>query len=226
MSVLNGSLKAAIAVLSVGGMLLVASGSIGLNEAQAQARQPVDTRQPIVAQAPQRPAAQPPAAQPPAAAPAAPAAPRPAAVPQPVPETFDKWVLRCFQDAKGAQSCRIETIVREQNNRPQLAVTVRPPAAENQPPVATVTPPWGILLARGIDMQVDALPALRVAVRTCLPTGCLADFSLIETMAAQWQKGTTLKLTMAAANGQPLSIEVPLAGYPKAYARLMEKSKR
>jgi len=223
-SIFNGNPKAAIAALSVAGMLLVALAPVA---AIAQ------TRQPSAAQTPQRPATTIPsspsavAQAAPAAAPAAPAAaPRPAAVPQPVPEAFEKWSLRCFQDAKGAQSCRIETVVREQNNRPQLVVSVRPPSAENQPSVATVTPPWGILLARGIDMQVDAQPALRVAVRTCLPTGCLADFSLIDVMAAQWQKGTVLKLTMAAANGQPLTIEVPLAGYAKAYARLIEKSKQ
>ena len=219
MSVFNGNPKAAIAALSMVGALLVALAPVG---AIAQ------TRQPSAAQAPQRPATTPPPAAvaqaAPAAAPAA--APRPAAVPQPVPEVFEKWSLRCFQDAKGAQSCRIETIVREQNNRPQLVVSVRPPSAENQPSVATVTPPWGILLARGIDMQVDAQPALRVAVRTCLPTGCLADFSLIDVMAAQWQKGTVLKLTMAAANGQPLTIEMPLAGYAKAYSRLIEKTKQ
>jgi invasion protein IalB len=181
-----------------------------------------------LAQAQQRQA--PPAQQQPAPAPAQqpPAQPaaRPAAVPQPVPETFEKWTLRCFQDAKGAQSCRIETIVREADNRPQLAVVVRPPAAADQPPIATVTPPWGVLLARGIDLQVDTQPAVRIPIRTCMPTGCLADFSLIETINGQWQKGTTLKLTMAAANGQALTIEVPLAGYPKAYARLLEKSKR
>lgn len=177
-----------------------------------------------VAQAQQRPAAQQPAAPP--AQPQQPAAARPATVPQPVPETFEKWTLRCFQDAKGVQACRLEFVVLEANNRPQLAVTVRPPADATQPPVATVTPPWGVLLARGIDMQVDGQQAMRIPVRTCLPTGCLADFSLIDTINGQWQKGTTFKLTMAAANGQPLSIDVPLAGFPKAYARLLEKSKR
>ncbi|MGE0661221.1 MAG: invasion associated locus B family protein [Geminicoccaceae bacterium] len=225
MSVSNRNSKGFMSALSIAGLLLAAVLSTG-SQTQAQTRQS-DPRQPSATPArPSAPAAAP-AAQPSTVAQAAPAAaPRPAAVPQPVPEVFDKWSLRCYQDAKGAQSCRIETIVREQNNRPQLAVTVRPPQADNQPSIATVTPPWGILLARGIDMQIDAQPALRIGVRTCLPTGCLADFSLIDVMAAQWQKGTTLKLTMAAADGKPLTIEVPMAGYAKAYARLLEKSKQ
>jgi invasion protein IalB len=208
---LKQSVKFAAVAMAIGGISAI---ELGLAQtAQAQQRQ-------------ERPAAAQPAA--PATPPAAPApaAARPAAVPQPVPETFEKWTLRCFQDAKGVQACRIETVVLEANKRPQLAVTVRPPADASQPPVATVTPPWGVLLARGIDMQVDGQPAMRIPVRTCLPTGCLADFSLIETISGQWQKGATLKLTMAAANGQLLSIDVPLAGFPKAYARLLEKSKR
>ncbi len=223
MSVFNRNSKGGTSALSMTAFMLAAAMLVAA-PTQAQTRQPVDTRQPAATQGPPRSSAQAPSAVA-QAAPAAPA-PRPAAVPQPVPEVFDKWSLRCYQDAKGAQSCRIETIVREQNNRPQLAVTVRPPREDNQPSIATVTPPWGILLARGIDMQVDAQPALRIGVRTCLPTGCLADFSLIDVMAAQWQKGTTLKLTMAAANGQSLTIEVPLAGYAKAYARLLEKAKQ
>lgn len=165
-------------------------------------------------------------AQQPAPTPAPAPAARPAAVPQPVPEKFESWSLRCFQDAKGGQACRIEALVMDANNRPQLALIVRPPAAADQPPVGTLTPPWGVLLARGLDMQVDGQPALRVPIRTCFPSGCIADFSLIDSINAQWQKGATLKVTMAAANGQPLSIDVPLAGYPKAYARLLEKSKR
>lgn len=200
-------LNVATAQLVAGAALALAVGLGGV--AQAQNRPAAPAQQPA-----QQPAAQP---QP---------APRPAAIPQPVPEVFDQWTLRCFQDAKSTQFCRIETIVRESNNRPQLAVTVRPPADPSQPPVATVTPPWGILLARGIDMQVDAQQALRIAVRTCLPSGCVADFALIETINAQWQKGAALKLTMAAASGQPLTIEAPLAGFPKAYARLLEKTKR
>lgn len=205
-----------ILVAGAGALAFVLASQV----AMAQNRQPNN-----LAQAPQRQAPQPPAQ--PAPAQQAPAAqPRPATVPQPVPETFEKWTLRCFQDAKGVQSCRIETIIMEENRRPQLAIVVRPPAAADQTAIATITPPWGVLLARGIDMQVDTQSALRVPIRTCLPSGCLADFSLIEAIQGQWQKGSSLKLTMAAANGQPLTIEVPLAGYPKAYARLLEKSKR
>ena len=195
-----------MAAIAVGGTMLVALALIAASDAAAQAQQPRSSAQATT------PPAQP--------------TPRPATVPQPVPEVFESWEMRCFQDAQGAQACRIQTVIREQNNRPQLAVVVRPPAAADQPPVATVTPPWGVLLARGIDMQVDTRAALRIPIRTCLPSGCLADFSLIDTLNSQLLGGATLKLTMAAANGQALTIDVPLAGYAKAYARLMEKAKR
>lgn len=166
----------------------------------------------------QRPAQ--PAARPPAAAPAAPVAP----VPQPVPETFDKWQVICRQDGAGKQACQMQQVLRD-NNTSQLAFAIRPPAAAGQRPVATVIPPWGALLARGIDLQIDANPAVRVPIRVCLPSGCVADFTLVEAMEQQMQKGTNLKITMAAANGQATSLEVPLAGFGKAYARMVEKSK-
>lgn len=162
------------------------------------------------------------------APPAVPPAPqvRPAPVPQPVPETFEQWQVVCAQNPQGAQACRIQHVVRDKNQLPELAVTVQPPAKAGDLPVATVTPPWGILLARGLILQVDAQPAVQIPIRLCLPSGCRADFTLIEALNGQLQKGATLKITMAAAGGQAINVEVPLAGYPKAYARLLEKTKR
>jgi invasion protein IalB len=162
------------------------------------------------------------------APPAAPPAPqvRPAPVPQPVPEVFEQWEVICYQNPQGAQACRIQHVVRDKNKLPELAVTVQAPAKAGDLPVATVTPPGGILLARGLVLQVDTQAAVQIPIRLCLPSGCRADFTLIEALNGQLQKGTTLKVTMAAANGQAIIVDVPLAGYPKAYARLLEKTKR
>jgi invasion protein IalB len=167
-------------------------------------------------------------AQTPAPAPAAPPAPqvRPAPIPQPVPETFEQWQVICAQDPQGAQACRAQHVVFGKNQQPELAVTVVPPAKAGDLPVATVTPPWGILLARGLVLQVDAQAAVQIPIRICFPSGCRADFTLIESLNGQLQKGTVLKVTMIAAGGQAINVDVPLAGYPKAYARLLEKSKR
>lgn len=162
--------------------------------------------------------------------PAAPPAPapqvRPAPVPQPVPETFEQWQVICFQNPQGAEACRAQAVVRDKNQRPELAVTVQAPATAGGLPVAAITPPWGILLSRGLVLQVDGQAAVQIPIRTCYPSGCRADFTLIESLNGQLQKGKTLKVSMATAGGQALAIDVPLAGYPKAYARLLEKTKR
>ncbi len=180
---------------------LVLSGVIAATTAQAQSTNP---------------------AVPPAPAPQV----RPAPVPQPVPETFEQWQVVCFQNPQGAEACRAQNIVRDKSQRPELAITVQAPAKAGDLPIAVVTPPWGILLARGLVLQVDAQAAVQIPIRTCYPSGCRADFTLIESLNGQLQKGTTLKISMASAGGQALTIDVPLAGYPKAYARLLEKTKR
>jgi len=160
--------------------------------------------------------------------PAAPPAPqvRPAPVPQPVPEVFEQWEVICYQNPQGQQACRMQHVVRDKSQQPELVVSVQAPAKAGDLPVAMVTPPWGILLARGLVLQVDAQAAVQIPIRLCLPSGCRADFTLIETLNGQLQKGAMLKITMAAANGQAINVDVPLAGYPKAYARLLEKTKR
>jgi invasion protein IalB len=117
-------------------------------------------------------------------------------------------------------------VVRDKNQRPELAITIQAPAKAGDLPTAVVTPPWGILLARGLVLQVDTQAAVQIPVRVCYPSGCRADFTLIESLNGQLQKGTTLKVSMATTAGQALTIDVPLAGYPKAYARLLEKTKR
>jgi len=161
-------------------------------------------------------------------APSAPPAPqvRPAPIPQPVPETFEQWQVICVQDPQGAQACRAQHVVFGKTQQPELAVTVQPPAKAGDLPVATVTPPWGILLARGVVLQVDSQAAVQIPIRICFPSGCRADFTLIESLNTQLQKGAVLKVTMTTPAGQPIALDVPLAGYPKAYARLLEKSKR
>lgn len=167
----------------------------------------------------QRPAqsAQQPAAQP---APQQPSAP----VPQPLPETFDKWQVGCVQDVKGKQACQMQQVLRKDDVF-QIAVFVKAPAEAGQRPVGTIVPPWAALLARGVDMQVDNGQAVRVPLRICLPAGCIADFTLVEALETQMQKGTTLKLTIANASGQAVSFDVPLAGFSRAYARMMERSR-
>lgn len=165
-------------------------------------------------------------AQPTSPAPAPAPQSRPAPVPQPVPETFDHWQVICFQNPQGAEACRAQSVVRDKNQRPELAITIQAPAKAGGLPTAVVTPPWGILLARGLVLQVDTQAAVQIPVRVCYPSGCRADFTLIESLNGQLQKGTTLKVSMATTAGQALTIDVPLAGYPKAYARLLEKTKR
>lgn len=219
MSGFKEKLSAAIVAVATVALGFATAGSLIVAEANAQARQPTENRQPNVAQAPARPAAQP-AAQP------APARP-PAPVPQPVPERFEQWSVICVANVQGQENCRAEHVVRGGNrNAPQMVFRINPPAANQQLSVATIIPPWGILLAQGVVMQVDSGQALRAPVRTCIPQGCLADFTLVETLQTSLQKGTKAKITVVGTDGKPVAVDIPLAGYPQAYARLLAKAKK
>lgn len=155
---------------------------------------------------------------PPAAAPAAP-------VPQPVAELFEKWRVQCVQDAQSRQRCRADQVVVGDNGVPQLAIYATPPLA-GRAAQAMIVPPWGILVDRGLGLQIDARPRFTVPIVSCQPSGCWGEFPLDDALLGVMRQGTTLQVAMVGANGEPVTVAIPLAGFAAAYDRLLQKNGR
>jgi invasion protein IalB len=161
---------------------------------------------------------------PPAVPSAVPSASPPAApVPQPVAELFEKWRVQCAQDAQSRQRCRADQVVVGQNGVPQLAIYATPPLA-GRAAQALIVPPWGILIDRGLSLQIDAQSRFTVPIVSCQPSGCWAEFPLDDTLLGAMRQGTTLQVAMVGANGEPVVVAVPLAGFAAAYDRLLQKN--
>ncbi len=195
----------AAALIVVGGGIYLLRDPLGLSSRTAT---------PIA-----QPAGQPtPRPQPPAAPPSSP-------VPQPVAEIFEKWRVQCVQDAQSRQLCRAEQLIVGKDGVPQLAIYASPPLA-GRVAQAMIVPPWGLLVERGLTMQVDARPRFTAPIVSCQATGCWSEFSLDDALLGQMRQGTALQVTMIAANGEPVVVVVPLAGFAAAYDRLLQKNGR
>jgi invasion protein IalB len=146
-------------------------------------------------------------------------------VPQPVAEQFDKWRVQCVQDAESRQLCRAEQVIVGTDGVPQLAVFATAPAA-GRPAQVVIVPPWAVLIDRGLTLQVDAQPRFSVPIVSCQPSGCWSDFPLGDALLGQLRQGTTLQVAVIAADGGPMVIAVPLAGFGPAYERLLQSGPR
>ncbi|MEO8558581.1 MAG: invasion associated locus B family protein [Rhodospirillales bacterium] len=146
-------------------------------------------------------------------------------VPQPVAEQFEKWRVQCVQDTQSRQFCRAEQVVAGADGAAQLAIFASPPAA-GRAAQAVIVPPWAVLIDRGLTLQIDAQSRFNVPIISCRPTGCWAEFPIDDTVLEQLRHGTTLQVAMVAADGAPIVIAVPLAGFAPAYERLLQKSSR
>lgn len=187
-----------VALIVVGGGLYLFGGSLGLGGDGAPAAPTTSVSLP------------------PAAAPAAP-------IPQPVAELFQNWRVQCIQNAQSRQLCRADQLVVGKDGVPQLAIYASPPLA-GRAAQAIVVPPWGVLIDRGLTLQIDSRQRFTAPILSCQPTGCLAEFALDDAVLGQMRQGSSLQVAMVAANGEPVVVTVPLAGFGAAYDRLLQKT--
>lgn len=139
---------------------------------------------------------------------------------------FGNWNVVCQKAAQGAQACFANAVLRDDDNRPQLAVSISAPRGQPPLSVATIMPPWGVSLPNGVEIQLDEGNVYRVPFYTCMPSGCRAEFRMVDSFQADMQEAKRLRISMLIDDSRQLRATVDLAGYRDAYGQLLERSKR
>lgn len=195
---------------------LIAAISFGLAAADgawAQAAKPA---------APAAPAAAAAAPAPGAAAPAAagtPAQPGQAPASEVQKEAFGDWLVVCLSQPTGKRCTLIQEQAAPQTRQRMLAMEV---ALNGDKLEGLLLLPFGLLLERGVVMQLDdqpAQPALRF--RTCLPAGCVVPINFDPKTLAALRTGKNLKLKVALDSGQEPNLAISLNGFGQAVDRLV-----
>ncbi len=175
--------------------------------------------------------AQPPAPKaPPKAAPKAPAAKKdapPAAAQQAQPAQpqqdqvqliYSPWTKFCLkgQDANAKQVCFTGKDGRIESGQPVVAAVIIEPEGEPKK-VLRVTLPLGMQLVHGTRVIVDSNQPQQSPYVICFANGCMSDYDATAEVLANLKKGQNLVIQAINANGQPLTLPLPLADFGKAY---------
>jgi invasion protein IalB len=185
--------------------------------AGAQQQPPQQPRRPAPAQ-PAKPAAQ---AQPaPQAQPAAPAQPGQAADAQLI---FSPWVKLCNKDSDPNSKRVCVTVKDGRVESGLLVVSVAIIEMDGeQRKLMRMSLPYGVALTHGTRMIVDQGTPATAPFVTCLPPvvppgGCIADYEATADTINRMKKGQMLTVQAIHMNGQPMSPQLELKDFAKAY---------
>jgi invasion protein IalB len=173
----------------------------------------------------------PPAKKPPAAAPAKPPAqPQQAApvqaAPQGAPSTeqvqliYSPWTKFCLKgkdpNVSPKEVCFTGKDARIESGMPVVAAVLIEPEGEPKK-MLRVTLPLGVQLIHGTRVIVDQNQPMTAPYIICFTNGCMADYEVNADLIGKMKKGQGLVVQAINANGQPISLVLPLADFAKAY---------
>jgi invasion protein IalB len=169
----------------------------------------------------------PPAAKKPAAQKPAPAA-KPAQAPPGQPQQQDAangqpalmyspWMKVCGkgQDTNNKQVCVLTKDGRLENGMPVVVVQLFEPEGEQK--MMRVTVPLGMQLQHGTRAMIDQGAPVNEPYKICFPIGCVSDYPVSDDMIKQMKKGKQITVQAINMQGTPISLQLPLADFAKAY---------
>ncbi|HTV36114.1 MAG TPA: invasion associated locus B family protein [Xanthobacteraceae bacterium] len=158
----------------------------------------------------------------PAARPAAPAQQeqQPAAPQQqePVQLIYSPWTKFCLKskDPNPKQVCFTGKDARIESGMPVVAAVLIEPEGDPKK-ILRVTLPLGMQLIHGTRVIIDQNQPMTAPYVICFTNGCMADYEATTQMVDLMKKGHGLVIQAINANGQPISLVLPLADFAKAY---------
>ena len=84
----------------------------------------------------------------------------------------------------------------------------------------SVVAPFGLLLSKGITIEVAGTPLLSAGFRTCLPAGCIVPAALTARQIGALSAGEEATVVMTATTNRQLKVKLSLAGFTAAWKRL------
>jgi len=136
-------------------------------------------------------------------------------------ETHGDWVVNCIVP-KERKLCTVSQQLAQQSRgggaQRVLSIELTPTAKGAE---GALLLPFGLLLAKGVAVQVDENKAQAAApIRTCVPGGCVAPLTLDPALVNSMRKGKQLKLNLVASDTEkPFALNVSLKGFGDALDR-------
>ncbi len=126
------------------------------------------------------------------------------------------WLVTCDNRGNASQlTCSISQTVSNAQTA-QRIVSARIEAAQGQERLF-LSLPHGLDLLSGVSLSVDGGASTRIAIETADANGSYTSLALGPDLVSSMKAGNTLAVEMVAANGQPVKLELSLAGFTDAY---------
>jgi invasion protein IalB len=131
---------------------------------------------------------------------------------------YSPWTKFCLkgQDANAKQVCFTGKDGRIESGQPVVAAVIIEPEGEPKK-VLRVTLPLGMQLVHGTRVIVDSNQPQQSPYVICFANGCMSDYEATAETLGNLKKGQNLVIQAINANGQPLTLPLPLGDFAKAY---------
>jgi invasion protein IalB len=131
---------------------------------------------------------------------------------------YSPWTKFCLKgkDPNPQQVCFTGKDARIESGMPVVAaVLIEPQGSEKK--ILRVTLPLGMQLIHGTRVIIDQNQPLTAPYVICFTNGCMSDYEASVDMIDKMKKGRGLIVQAINANGEPISVVLPLADFAKAY---------
>jgi invasion protein IalB len=131
---------------------------------------------------------------------------------------YSPWTKFCLkgQDTNAKQVCFTGKDGRIESGQPVVAAVIIEPEGEPKK-VLRVTLPLGMQLVHGTRIIVDQNQPQQSPYVICFQNGCMSDYEATADTLANMKKGTQLVVQAINANGQALTLGLPLGDFAKAF---------
>jgi invasion protein IalB len=145
-------------------------------------------------------------------------APAPSDAGQPPQLVFSAWEKVCknAQETNGQPFCYTAKDGRFESGMLAISAALIEPEAD-QRKILRVTLPLGVLLPQGTRVIVDQGQPMSAPYVICLLNGCVAEYEASAELVGKMKKGQGLMVQGVGAQGQVVSLGVPLTDFSKAY---------
>ncbi len=131
---------------------------------------------------------------------------------------YSPWTKFCLQgkDPNPQQVCFTGKDARIESGMPVVAAVLIEPQGTPKK-ILRVTLPLGMQLIHGTRVIIDQNQPMTAPYVICFTNGCMADYEASPDMIEKMKKGRGLVVQAINANGQPISVVLPLSDFAKAY---------
>ena len=135
------------------------------------------------------------------------------------PPAQPTWVVNCMSTQAGFDCSASQAFFVKETGQRLLSMAVRVPP--NNDPDLLLLLPLGIYLPAGVSLQFGKEEAVKkIAIQSCDKNGCRAEYDISNGEIAAMLKGADLTISFQNLEKDPLIIQLPVLGFPAAYAKI------